>query len=207
MAICALGAACSQDKGNYDYVDLAEPEVSGIQDMSVLTFSQLRIEPDIQGGSFPESEYSFQWKVLDNVELKDLRNKPTTLPYYGEKHLLIFYVDPDKHKQNDAFACEIEENKYCESDKIVGFGILNLKDTVFPNSIVKMIARKRTEKNNATIIADTDNIVEQQWGLGECNNWFVIMFVTKDGEMVFCRKGEFTEQDKKDFYATIDKYR
>jgi predicted transcriptional regulator len=70
-----------------------------------------------------------------------------------------------------------------------------------------MLARKRTEKNNATIIADTDNIVEQQWGLGECNNWFIIMFVTKDGEMVFCRKGEFTEQDKKDFYATIDKYR
>ena len=31
--------------------------------------------------------------------------------------------------------------------------------------------------------------------------------LTKDGEMVFCRKGEFTEQDKKDFYATIDKYR
>ena len=144
---------------------------------------------------------------VDNLELKDLRNKPTTLPYYGEKHLLIFYVDPDKHKQNDGFACEIEENKYCESDKIVGFGILNLKDTVFPNSIVRMLARKRTEKNNATIIADTDNIVEQQWGLGECNNWFVIMFVTKDGEMVFCRKGEFSEQDKKDFYATIDKYR
>ena len=144
---------------------------------------------------------------VDNLELKDLRNNATTLPYYGEKHLLIFYVDPDKHKQNDAFACEIEENKYCESDKIVGFGILNLKDTAFPNSIVRMLARKRTEKNNATIIADTDNIVEQQWGLGECNNWFIIMFVTKDGEMVFCRKGEFSEQDKKDFYATIDKYR
>ena len=104
---------------------------------------------------------------VENLQLKDLRNKPTTLPYYGEKHLLIFYVDPDKHKQNDNFACEIEENKYCESDNIVGFGILNLKDTVFPNSIVKMIARKRTEKNNATIIADTDNTVEQQWGLGE----------------------------------------
>ena len=144
---------------------------------------------------------------VDNIELKDLRNKPTTLPYFGEKHLLIFYVDPDKHKQNDAFACEIEENKYCESDNIVGFGILNLKDTVFPNSIVRMLARKRTEKNNATIIADDANILKKSWGLGDCNNWFIIMFVTKDGELVFCRKGAFSEQDKVDFYEVIDKYR
>ena len=144
---------------------------------------------------------------VENIALETLDGGETLMPFWGDKHLLIFYVDPDKHKQNDDFACEIEENKYCESDKIVGFGILNLKDTVFPNSIVRMLARKRTEKNNATIIADTDNIVEQQWGLGECNNWFIIMFVTKDGEMVFCRKGEFSEQDKKDFYATIDKYR
>lgn len=71
LAVCALGAACSQDKGNYDYVDLNEPKVSGLQDMSVLTFAQLRIEPVLEGGEFPESEYSFQWKVLDNVELTD----------------------------------------------------------------------------------------------------------------------------------------
>ena len=68
---CAFGAACSQDKGNYDYVELNEPKVSGLQDMSVLTFAQLRIEPVLEGGEFSESEYSFQWKVLDNVELTD----------------------------------------------------------------------------------------------------------------------------------------
>ena len=69
--VCAFGAACSQDKGNYDYVELDEPKVSGLQDMSVLTFAQLRIEPVIDGGEFGEPEYSFQWKVLDNVELTD----------------------------------------------------------------------------------------------------------------------------------------
>ena len=71
LAVCALVIACSQDKGNYDYVELNEPKVSGIQDMNVLTFAQLRIEPVLEGGEFPESEYSFQWKVLDNVELTD----------------------------------------------------------------------------------------------------------------------------------------
>jgi hypothetical protein len=63
--------ACSQDKGNYDYVELNEPKVSELQDVSVLTFAQLRIDPVLEGGEFPESDYSFQWKVLDNVELTD----------------------------------------------------------------------------------------------------------------------------------------
>ena len=141
------------------------------------------------------------------IEMQDLNEQVAQLPGYGEKNLLIFYIDPDKHKQNEDFTFEIEENGKASGPNIMGYGIINLKDTRFPKGIVRSMARKRTEKNNATIIADTDNIVEQQWGLGECNNWFVIMFVTKDGELVFCRKGEFSEQDKKDFYATIDKYR
>ena len=81
--VCAFGAACSQDKGNY--VELDEPKVSGLQDMSVLTFAQLRIEPVIDGGEFGEPEYSFQWKVLDNVELTD----PVVI---GESRVLDYEV-------------------------------------------------------------------------------------------------------------------
>lgn len=66
-AVCA----CSQDKGNYEYVDLTEPAVSGIADMDVLTFSQLKVVPQIDGGEFSASEYSFQWKVLDNVAMTE----------------------------------------------------------------------------------------------------------------------------------------
>ena len=67
VAFCS----CSQDKGNYEYVDLTEPAVSGVVDMDVLTFSQLKIVPRIDGGEFPSSEYSFQWKVLDNVAMTE----------------------------------------------------------------------------------------------------------------------------------------
>lgn len=144
---------------------------------------------------------------VENLELRDTRNDPTMLPYFGEKNLLIFYVDPDKHRQNEEFVYDMEYNHRAEGENIVGFGILNLKDTVFPNGIVRMLARKRTEKNGATVVADPDRIVAQQWGLGDCNNQFVLMIVSKQGELVFCRKGEFTEQDKADFYNIIDKYR
>lgn len=153
-----------------------------------------------------EVEIPLPHKVSD-LELRDLRDNPTTLPYYGEKNLLIFYVDPDKHKQNEEFVYDMEYNHRAAGENIEGFGIINLKDTMFPNSIVRLLARKRTEKNRATIVTDTDRTVAQKWGLGDCNNMFVLMIVSKDGELVFCRKGEFTEQDKADFYKTVERYR
>lgn len=61
-----LITACSQDKGNYDYVDLNEPVVTGLEDVTVLTFAQLTVSPDIAGGEYPDSEYTFEWKALDN---------------------------------------------------------------------------------------------------------------------------------------------
>ena len=59
-------AACSQDKGNYDYVDLKEPVVTGLEDKTVLTFSQLVVNPDLGTDEFPETHYAFEWKALDN---------------------------------------------------------------------------------------------------------------------------------------------
>ena len=37
LALTLLAAACSQDKGNYDYVDLKEPVITGLEDQSVQT--------------------------------------------------------------------------------------------------------------------------------------------------------------------------
>ena len=36
-----------------------------------------------------------------NVEVQDLDAKKARLPWWGEKNLMIFYVDPDVPKQND----------------------------------------------------------------------------------------------------------
>lgn len=53
------------DKGNYDYQDLKEPVITGIGDLSVLAFSRITLTPDLGEASFPSSDYSFEWKVLD----------------------------------------------------------------------------------------------------------------------------------------------
>lgn len=145
-------------------------------------------------------------KVHD-IELKALDGSDIMLPYFGEKNLLIFYVDPDRHKQNEAFTYELEENGRAKSDNIAAYGILNLKDTALPNSIVRSMARKRTAKNGALVIADQKRTLQTEWNIGKCNNLFVLLFVTKEGELVFLRKGELSEEDKAAFYEVLEKYR
>lgn len=144
---------------------------------------------------------------VNNVKILDLENNETTLPMWGEKNLMIFYIDPDKHKQNQAFTEEMEANHRAEGDGIYGFGIMNLKDSGFPNGIVKSMARKRTAKNGATVLADQNRTLSTEWGLGDCNNLFVLMIVTKEGELVYMKKGELSEADKEEFYRVVDKYR
>ena len=87
-------------------------------------------------------------RKVQNVEVLDLDGKPAKLPYFGEKNLMIFYVDPDRHKQNEDFTIELEQNHRAESDNIHGFGVMNLKDApMVPNGMARNMAKKRTAKN------------------------------------------------------------
>lgn len=144
---------------------------------------------------------------VENVELKSLTGEMVKIPSFGEKHLMIFYVDPDRHKQNEEFTYELEENHRADSENILGFGVLNLKDTMLPNGIVRTMARKRTEKNGALVLADEKRTLATEWGLGDCNNAFTLIFVTKEGEIAFLSKGELSEEQKKEFYRVLDQYR
>ena len=146
-------------------------------------------------------------RKVQNVEVLDLDGKPAKLPYFGEKNLMIFYVDSDRHKQNEDFTVELEKNHRAESDNIHGFGVMNLKDApMVPNSMARSMARKRTATNGATVLADQTRALSTAWNLGDCNNKFVLMFVTREGELVFLRKGVLSDADKEAFYEVLENY-
>ncbi len=147
-------------------------------------------------------------RKVNNVEVLDLDGKPAKLPYFGEKNLMIFYVDPDHHKQNSDFTDELERNHRAKGDNLYGFGVMNLKDApMVPNGMARSMAKKRTETNGATVLADQDRILSKAWGLGDCNNQFVLLLVSKEGELVFLRKGLLSEQDIEAFYKVVENYR
>ena len=147
-------------------------------------------------------------RKVQNVEVLDLDGKPAKLPHFGEKNLMIFYVDPDRHKQNEEFTIELEKNGRASGENIYGFGVMNLKDApMVPNGMARSMAKKRTAQNGATVLADQDRILSKTWGLGDCNNQFVLMIVSKEGELVFVRKGILSDADKEAFYQTVEKYK
>ena len=146
-------------------------------------------------------------KKVENVNITTLDKEPTMLPEFGKKNLIIFYIDPQAHKQNEEWTVWLEESHRATSPNILGFGIINLKDAWYPNSMVRKMARKRTEKNGALVLADPKHYVRDAWDLGDCNDKFVLLFVNTDGELVFMRKGELSDQDKEDFYKVVDQYK
>ena len=63
------------DKGNYDYVDLNEPKVEGLEDVHLMTLSELVISPKFSDDRFLTEDYAFEWKAVD----KNLSMEPVVI--------------------------------------------------------------------------------------------------------------------------------
>jgi hypothetical protein len=140
-------------------------------------------------------------RPVRNVELQSLDGAKARIPWWGEKNLMIFYVDPDVPKQNHEFITKIEKEGTLAGPEIEGFGIVNLKDTGYPSNVVRQIADARTARNGATIICDPDHWLSSAWRLGDCNDCFVIMLVDKTGQLVYIHKGEMSKEEQQKFIA------
>lgn len=147
---------------------------------------------------------------VDNVTLKTLDGTPTTLPCFGEKNIFFFYIDPDialGNNKNYKFSDEVEKSGVLNGENIFCYGVLNLGDTGLPRKMVRSMSAKRTAKNNATVLDDSDHILSKAWGLGDCNGKCALVLVTKEGELVYFEKDDLDEAGRKNFYQVIEQYR
>ncbi len=140
------------------------------------------------------------------VEIRDASNNPIPLPGLGEKHLLIFYIDPDAQKQNLAWRENLEKNQI-NSPNIYSYGIVNLKDCLWPNGIVRSVIRSTIKRTGADIYTDPAHLLSTAWNLGDVNDLFTVIFVTKDLEIKFLAKGEMTQGQLDEFDRVIAQYR
>lgn len=149
-------------------------------------------------------------RKVNNPTICDMEGDATKLPKWGEKNLLIFYVDPDSYfgkNANKEFSSEIEENKRASGPNLYGFGIINTADTKLPKGIVRSAARKRCEKSGALSFDDQNHSIVEGWGLGDCDGKFAILVISKEGELVYAQKEELTPEGKEDFYKFIEAYK
>lgn len=144
---------------------------------------------------------------VENAEIRDSKNKPLMLPSFGKKHLLLFYPDPDNYKQNEEFTDYLEENQI-NSKNIDSYGIINMKDApLFPNSIMRAVSRSKEKSTGARIYTDPNHLLRDAWGMGDINDQFVIVFVTKEGIVKFFKKGKMESDDITEFFNVIDEFK
>ncbi len=68
-----LMTSCAEDKGNYNYHDLLDLEITGVEDnLSVLTFADLHLTPDLGANAQSEDNYEYEWKVISQDENQEV---------------------------------------------------------------------------------------------------------------------------------------
>ncbi len=140
---------------------------------------------------------------LPNVTIRDANNRPIRLPHYGTNPLLIFYPDPDHPKCK--FTDYLETHQIPER-RLRAYGVVNMKDApLYPNGIIRAAIRKKIKKTGAKVYTDPNRTLAKAWGLGDCNNVFVIIIIDQDGRLLYLHKGEPNAAAIKQFYNVIHK--
>ncbi|BDD12182.1 hypothetical protein FUAX_46140 (plasmid) [Fulvitalea axinellae] len=134
---------------------------------------------------------------VENVEIRDSKNKPVVLPSFGEKNLLIFYADPDKPDKNKYFIDQLEALKLPKDIDFFCFGIVNLKDTALPNGLVRWAVRikeRAYKEQKPTILTDPKHILKKAWNLGDVNNCMTMILIDKSGEILYYQAEELNRE-------------
>lgn len=175
------------------------------------------LAPDVLTREFlysvsPENPY----RVV-NPTIVTLSNDPSDLPDYGSRHMFLFYVDPESYVRESANRDlekelkadgKLKEQGKTYSPDIQGYAVLNLADTKLPSGLVRSVVKMVLGKNVPSLnFADNDHSLRNAWKLPDVNNKFVLMFVTKDGDLVFYRESPMSPEDKELMYKTIGMYR
>jgi len=125
-------------------------------------------------------------QVLTNPVIKDPGDQAASIPDFGSKVLTIVYSDSDASDICDPIIDGLLVKNYPESKK-GGVGIANLKDSPYPNWILRKVLKRKVEKYHKVILLDDNHKIPEAWGFGDCNNKAVYIILGKDKKIKFFR--------------------
>jgi predicted transcriptional regulator len=126
-------------------------------------------------------------KQVSNVQLGDVNNAAKNIPYLGNKVFTLFYVDPDVQDVTDPLSDALNAKKY-PKEKYGAIGVVNCKDTWFPNSAILAKAKQKQNKfPESLILLDKNYTLTNSWGLGKCDNIAMIVVVGKDSKIKYIK--------------------
>ena len=120
-----------------------------------------------------------------------------------DKVYVLFYVDPDKKEDNEAFIDALHEKNY-DKEKYGSVAIINLKATWLPNfAIEKKLKSKQKEFPNTLYAKDKTKYLVKEWELADdASN---ILIFDNDGKLIYQHEGTVTDEEMQKAFALIEK--
>ena len=136
---------------------------------------------------------------------EDADGKEFTMDVWKGKIIQINYVDPDESEMNEAFNDAvkkvIEIDSLISRDKFEGFGIADCAATWKPNFAIRIIAGRKAEKFDTTILFDYDAELRKSWGLKK--NSYNVIILDKDRVCRAIVRGKITNKKQKELIQLI----
>ena len=119
-----------------------------------------------------------------------------------DKLYVLFYVDPDKKGDNEAFIDALHKKNY-DKEKYGSVAIINLKATWLPNfAIEKKLKAKQKEFPNTIYAKDKTKYLVKEWNLADdASN---ILIFDKEGKLIYQHNGLMETDEMQSVFELIE---
>jgi predicted transcriptional regulator len=128
-------------------------------------------------------------------------------PQYKGKVVVVFYADPGSKDVNNDLQNALKaarEAGTLDKKNYEGLGVVNVKDSIVPNFILRSIIKSKQEETKAVILIDPDYTVLNLWGLtSKTSN---IIMLDKQRTCRYLYKGKVPAADIAKVIALIQEY-
>lgn len=128
-------------------------------------------------------------------------------PQYKGKVIVVFYADPGSKDVNNDLQNALKaarEAGTLDKKNYEGLGVVNVKDSIVPNFVLRSIIKGKQEETKATILIDPDYAVLNLWGLTKkASN---IIMLDKQRVCRYINKGKVPAADIAKIIALIQEY-
>jgi predicted transcriptional regulator len=141
--------------------------------------------------------------------LKDPKGVEYSLdaPLYKGKVVIVFYADPGSKDLNNELQNALKaarEAGTLDKKNYEGLGVVNVKDSIVPNFVLRSIIKSKQEETKATILIDPDYTVLNLWGLTKKTSNVIMLDKQRVCRYIF--KGKVPSPDVAKIIALVQEY-
>ncbi len=121
----------------------------------------------------------------------------------GKVHIL-FYVDPDERKKNDALSQALKKRHF-DRNKFASVAVINLAATWMPNMVLESLLKKKQKQFPDTVyVKDRQKVLVKKWQLADDNSDIIIF--DKAGRVIYKKFGKLSKAEITKVLELIEKH-